>query len=81
MGTFRSPGIHEDDPVGPDAFVVAEPGAIARAGDALERAGFRLDPLAELDESAGHAHLITVAPDGTFEVGTDPRADGGVAAG
>ena len=69
------------DPVGPDAFVVAEPEAIARAGDALERAGFRLDPLEELDESAGHAHLITVAPDGTFEVGTDPRADGGVAVG
>jgi gamma-glutamyltranspeptidase/glutathione hydrolase len=69
------------DPVGPDAFVVAEPDAIARAGDALERAGFRLEPLEELDESAGHAHLITVAPDGTFEVGTDPRADGGVAAG
>ncbi len=69
------------DPVGPDPFVVAEPEAMAAVGDALRDAGFRLEALEELDESAGHAHLIVVEPDGTFDAGTDPRADGGVATG
>lgn len=69
------------DPVGPDPFVVAEPAALERAGDALRDAGFRVDPLEELDEEVGHAHLIVIGPDGTFEAGTDPRADGGVATG
>jgi len=67
------------DPVGPDPFIVAEPAARARVGAALEAAGFRLVALEELSEDAGHAHLITVAPEGTFEAGTDPRADGEVA--
>jgi gamma-glutamyltranspeptidase/glutathione hydrolase len=67
------------DPVGPDPFVVAEPEAIARVGAALEGVGFRVDPLGELDEETGHAHLIRVALDGTLEAGSDPRADGGVA--
>ncbi len=69
------------DPVGPDPFVVAEPGAAERVRGVLEDAGFRVDLLEPLDESVGHAHLITVGPDGTFEAGTDPRADGGVAVG
>jgi gamma-glutamyltranspeptidase/glutathione hydrolase len=69
------------DPVGPDAFVVAEPAAAQRAGQVLRDAGFRLDALDELDEGVGHAHLIVVGPDGTFDAGTDPRADGGVATG
>jgi gamma-glutamyltranspeptidase/glutathione hydrolase len=68
------------DPVGPDPFVVAEPDAAARVREPLERAGFRIDPLAPLDERTGHAHLIVVTPQGTFEVATDPRADGGAAA-
>ncbi|HEX5949398.1 MAG TPA: gamma-glutamyltransferase [Actinomycetota bacterium] len=69
------------DAVGPDPFVVAEPGAIAAAGDALRDAGFRVDALEELDEDVGHAHLIVNGPDGSFDAGTDPRADGGVATG
>jgi gamma-glutamyltranspeptidase/glutathione hydrolase len=69
------------DPVGPDPFVVAEPAAVTGVGDALREAGFRVDALRDLDEDVGHAHLILVGPDGTFDAGTDPRADGGVAAG
>ncbi|HEU4354914.1 MAG TPA: gamma-glutamyltransferase [Actinomycetota bacterium] len=69
------------DPVGPDPFVEAEPAAAASVGDVIRRAGFRVDALEELDESVGHAHLIVVDPDGTFDAGTDPRADGGVATG
>ena len=69
------------DPVGPDPFVEAEPAAVASVGDALQRSGFRVEALEELDESVGHAHLIVVEPDGTFDAGTDPRADGGVATG
>ncbi len=50
---------------------------------AIERlgaAGFRVHHLADMDEAVGHAHLVVVRPDGTFEVGTDPRADGGALA-
>jgi len=69
------------DPVGPDAFVVAERSAAERVREPLEAAGFRVDDLDDVSEDVGHAHLITVAPDGTLHAGTDPRADGGVAAG
>lgn len=67
------------DPVGPRPFVEAEPDAADRVGPSLERVGFEVDVLDDLDEGAGHAHLIRVAEDGTFEVATDPRADGEVA--
>jgi gamma-glutamyltranspeptidase len=67
------------DPVGPEPFVVAEPAALARVEAALEAAGFRIVPLLELSEDTGHAHLITLSSEGTFEAGTDPRADGEVA--
>ena len=30
----------------------------------------------DLDEDLGHAHLIVVRPDGSFDLGSDPRADG-----
>jgi gamma-glutamyltranspeptidase len=46
----------------------------------LEEAGFRIDPLGGLDEAVGHAHMILVRSDGTFDVGSDPRADGGALA-
>jgi hypothetical protein len=35
--------------------------------------------LRDRDEAVGHSHLILVA-DGSFDVGTDPRADGGALA-
>ncbi len=46
---------------------------------ALAEAGFEPTVLAPFDEGVGHAHLIRVADDGSFEVATDPRADGAVA--
>jgi gamma-glutamyltranspeptidase len=46
----------------------------------LTQAGFRIDPLDDVDEAVGHAHLILVSPDGGFDVGSDPRADGGALA-
>ncbi len=69
------------DPVGPDPFVVAERSAAERVGDALARAGFRVDVLEDLSEEVGHAHLIVAGSDGVLRAGTDPRADGGIAAG
>jgi gamma-glutamyltranspeptidase/glutathione hydrolase len=47
--------------------------------DRLVRAGYEPTILGPFDEGVGHAHLIRVAPDGAFEVATDPRADGAVA--
>jgi gamma-glutamyltranspeptidase len=48
--------------------------------EALGRRGFDVRLLDAYDEDVGHAHLIRVAPDGAFEVATDPRADGAAAA-
>lgn len=45
----------------------------------LEGAGYLVDPVADVDETLGHAHLILASPDG-FDVGSDPRADGGALA-
>jgi gamma-glutamyltranspeptidase/glutathione hydrolase len=53
------------------------PGPVA---DLLSQAGFRIEAVADLDEAVGHAHLIMVRPDGSFDVGSDPRADGGALA-
>ena len=47
---------------------------------AFERRGFEVVRLGERDEDVGHAHLIRIAADGTFEAATDPRADGAAAA-
>lgn len=47
----------------------------------LERAGFPVATLADVDEGVGHAHLIARRRNGVFEVGSDPRADGQAAAG
>jgi gamma-glutamyltranspeptidase/glutathione hydrolase len=63
---------------GPLAWVE---GRVPRAtGDRLEQAGFRVEKKDDLDESVGHAHLIVVRPDGSFDAGSDPRADGGALA-
>ena len=32
------------------------------------------------DASVGHAHMIVIGADGGFDVGSDPRADGGTLA-
>jgi gamma-glutamyltranspeptidase len=56
-------------------------GSVPQAtGDRLEEAGFRVEAKEDLDEALGHAHLIVVRPDGSFDVGSDPRADGGALA-
>jgi gamma-glutamyltranspeptidase len=54
----------------------AEEGVPAEVADRLEEAGYALTRLGSEDSSVGHAHLIRIAADGSFQVGTDPRADG-----
>jgi gamma-glutamyltranspeptidase/glutathione hydrolase len=49
--------------------------------DGFARAGFAVTLLDGIDEGIGHAHLIVRKRNGTFEVGSDPRADGEAAAG
>ena len=61
----------------PERFVEAEARVSHVVSRALEAAGYRLELLGERDEGVGHAHLITIAPDGMLEAATDPRADGG----
>jgi gamma-glutamyltranspeptidase/glutathione hydrolase len=63
-----------------DGLVRAE-GSVPNATAArFETAGFGIDPLDDVDEAVGHAHMILARPDGTLEVGSDPRADGGALA-
>jgi len=64
----------------PERFVEAESRVPPHVRSALEAAGYRLELLGERDEGVGHAHLITVTPDGTIDVASDPRADGGAEA-
>jgi gamma-glutamyltranspeptidase/glutathione hydrolase len=61
-------------------FVVAERGLPDRATTSLERAGYRLRLEDTPSEEVGHAHLLVTRPDGSFEVASDPRADGGAMA-
>ena len=68
------------DPVGPDPFVLAEPGAARAVGGSLEEAGFRVDQLPGLSEDTGHAQLLLARDDVGFEAAADPRADGEAAA-
>jgi gamma-glutamyltranspeptidase len=49
--------------------------------EALERTGFPVTVLGDVDEGVGHAQLIVRKRNGTFDVGSDPRADGEAAAG
>jgi gamma-glutamyltranspeptidase/glutathione hydrolase len=59
--------------------VVAEASVPAVARRWLEDAGYGVDVVGDLGRSVGHAHLLLVREDGGFDVGSDPRADGGVA--
>ena len=61
-------------------WAVAEADVPSTVVDALQGAGFRVDTVPERDEGAGHAHLIR-SDAGGLDAGTDPRADGGAAAG
>lgn len=68
------------DPVGPDPYVIVEPGAIPSVGGSLEAAGFRVEALPGPSDDTGHAQLLLVGSDGTFTAAADPRADGSAAA-
>lgn len=63
-----------------DGIVRAEGTVPAAATARFEEAGFRIDPLEDVDEAVGHAHMILARPDGSLDVGSDPRADGGALA-
>lgn len=58
----------------------AEADVPAGTVERLERAGLSVTRLPRHDSSTGHAHLIVIGDDGSFDVGTDPRADGEAAA-
>jgi gamma-glutamyltranspeptidase len=60
--------------------VVAEGRVGAGTRDQLERGGFACRLVADWDEALGHAHAISVGPDG-FIAASDPRSDGAAAAG
>jgi gamma-glutamyltranspeptidase/glutathione hydrolase len=64
-----------------EGTAVAEAGVPESVTASLERAGLRITPLGSHDSSTGHAHLIVVDHDGSFDAGTDPRADGEASAG
>lgn len=61
-------------------WIEAESRVPLAVADAMGRHGFDVRPLEAYDGAVGHAHLIHVAADGSFEVATDPRADGAAAA-
>lgn len=60
--------------------LVAEASVPDSTRDAFRDAGYRVETVGQLDEGVGHAHVIRVLEDGTFEAGSDPRADGGASA-
>ena len=65
----------------PGTGVVRAEGSVPDgATSRFEEVGFGLDRLEDVDEAVGHAHMILTRPDGTFDVGSDPRADGGALA-
>jgi gamma-glutamyltranspeptidase len=68
------------DPEGAEPFIEAEDGVPDVTVARLESAGFRVARIDPVDDAVGHSHLIRHNPDG-FEVGSDPRADGGALAG
>ncbi|MEX0990690.1 MAG: gamma-glutamyltransferase [Actinomycetota bacterium] len=69
------------EPVNPhDPLVVVEPGIPDSARYALSSAGLRVEESPAADDWVGHAQLIRIDTDGTFTVGSDPRADGAAAA-
>ncbi|MGH2652538.1 MAG: gamma-glutamyltransferase, partial [Actinomycetota bacterium] len=65
----------------PGRSIELEAGVPTLVREAFERSGFAITLLGDRDEGVGHAQLIRVADDGTLVAATDPRADGGAAAG
>jgi gamma-glutamyltranspeptidase/glutathione hydrolase len=63
-----------------ERMLIAEASVPDPTRDSFQEAGYRTEDVAHLDEDVGHAHLIRVLEDGTFEAGSDPRADGGASA-
>jgi gamma-glutamyltranspeptidase len=63
-----------------DDWILAEDGVPRSARALLETAGFSVQTIPGPSGELGHAHAIRVHDDGTFEVGSDPRADGGALA-
>jgi gamma-glutamyltranspeptidase/glutathione hydrolase len=60
----------------PARYAEVEARVAAGLVDELRRAGYAITMLADRDDGVGHAHLILRTPDGSFDVATDPRADG-----
>jgi gamma-glutamyltranspeptidase len=65
---------------GTTSRVIAEAGVPEEARAALGNSGFDIEVVPDRSHDVGHAHLIRVGPRG-FDVGSDPRSDGGAAAG
>jgi gamma-glutamyltranspeptidase/glutathione hydrolase len=63
-----------------DELIVAEDTVPPAVLDGLGAAGFRMEVVPGPSGELGHAHAIRILDDGTFEVGSDPRADGGALA-
>jgi gamma-glutamyltranspeptidase len=63
-----------------DDWVLAEEDVPQSVLDDLNAGGLPTVTLPRLSGDLGHAHAIRVLPDGRFEVGSDPRADGGALA-
>lgn len=78
LEAVRSPRwlVNGMDAEGPEPFVLVEAGVPPATATALRGIGLRVDPVADPAGSVGHAHLILVRGDGSFEAATDPRADG-----
>jgi gamma-glutamyltranspeptidase len=62
------------------ALVTTEASVPEAARVSLETSGFQLATVPDRSSELGHAQLIRVRPGG-FDVGSDPRSDGGAAAG
>jgi len=60
--------------------VTIESGVPAGARASIEASGFASMPVPDLTSDLGHAQVIRVRPGG-FDAGSDPRSDGGAAAG
>jgi gamma-glutamyltranspeptidase len=71
----------DTDPGSKDRSAVAEDGVPDAARESLVAAGFALEAVPPTTEALGHAHLIRIRSDGGLDAGSDPRADGGAAAG
>jgi gamma-glutamyltranspeptidase len=63
-----------------DDWVLAEEDVPRRVRDDLDAAGLPAVTIPHHSGDVGHAQAIRVLADGSFEVGSDPRADGGALA-